>query len=84
MPDFDYTVTKYPADSASVTIQEDLQALGANGWRLVSVVGVAGPTLRVLREAARSRRRLGRPATPPRGHSAGDYDLGSCRSSIIS
>jgi hypothetical protein len=42
MPDFDYTVTKYPADSTPRTIQEDLQALAANGWRLVSVVGVAG------------------------------------------
>jgi hypothetical protein len=40
MPDFDYTVTKYPADSPPMTIQEDLQALGANGWRVVSVVGV--------------------------------------------
>jgi hypothetical protein len=40
MPEFDYTVTKYPADSAPVTIQEDLQALGANGWRVVTVVGV--------------------------------------------
>jgi hypothetical protein len=42
MPEFDYTVTKYPADSGPMTIQDDLQALGANGWRLISVVGVAG------------------------------------------
>ena len=42
MPEFDYTVTKYPADSPPVTIQEDLQALGATGWRLISVVGIAG------------------------------------------
>ena len=42
MPEFDYTVTKYPADSTPMTIQEDLQALGATGWRLISVVGIAG------------------------------------------